>query len=96
MSVSGKTLAVGFWHMEECGKNVFLQKRSSSKISYLFQFPCSSSSVYILTVLGKCFTICNSQDEINFKNSNFSSLDASSEGSLVNPEIKGCPWMDCN
>ena len=49
-----------------------------------------------LTVLGKCFTICNSQDEINFKNSNFSSLDASSEGSLVNPEIKGCPWMDCN
>ena len=82
--------------MEECGKNVFLQKRSSSKISYLFQFPCSSSSVYILTVLGKCFTICNSQDEINFKNSNFSSLDASSEGSLVNPEIKGCPWMDCN
>ena len=43
MSVSGKTLAVGFWHMEECGKNVFLQKRSS-KISYLFQFPCSSSS----------------------------------------------------
>ena len=33
-SVSGKTLAVGFWHMEECGKNVLLQK-NSGKISFL-------------------------------------------------------------
>ena len=71
------------------------QKCLSTKEKYVVRFPiCFNFLVHHhLTVLGKCFTICNSQDEINFKNSNFSSLDATSDGSLVNPEIKGWPWI---
>ena len=70
-SVSGKTLAVGFWHMEECGKNVLLQK-NSGKISFLSVSISLFIIICIFCQFWESVLQCVTQDEINFKNSYFS------------------------